>query len=139
MYGDHEPMIPEICEYIEERPVYFKKESKDHAKIYVHMNTTEFAEGLLMLDSQDDYTLEAKMRVVFRDIDWNVIDDLTQSFTLVVNAPEEANPCENAELVQAATKARNVYEVAFKTQLDDKEHEEVHIFIENALQTKFVD
>jgi hypothetical protein len=50
MYGHQEPIIPEICEYIDERPVYFKKSSNDHIKIYVHMNATEFAEGMLMLD-----------------------------------------------------------------------------------------
>jgi hypothetical protein len=81
------------------------------------------------------------MRFVFKDIDENVVESLTQAFTLVVkDAVQETNPCADAELESAATKARHVYEVVFNSQmLEEGVEEVVPIEIMNSLKTKFVD
>jgi hypothetical protein len=81
------------------------------------------------------------MRFVLKDKDLNVVDSLTQQFTLVVKDTVQAtNPCADAELESAATKARNVYEVVFNSQLlNDGVNEIVPIEIMNSLKTKFKD
>jgi hypothetical protein len=58
----------------------------------------------------------------------------------VKDAVQETNPCANAELVSASTKARNVHEVVFNGQmLEDNVPETVYIEIMDSLKTKFKD
>jgi hypothetical protein len=109
-------------------------------KIYVHLNTTEFDEGQLMYESTDPEQIMASMQVVFRDTEDAIVESLTQQFTLVVNNNVEVeNPCFTAELEQKSIKARDVYDIVFMSQLDDKEDEIVPLFIDKALETKFKD
>jgi hypothetical protein len=138
-YNTTEPDTME-CTFLWDEPVWFELESEQNARIFVHINTTEFAKGLLMYDLEGD-EISAPMRWVFRDIDKKVVDSLTQQFNLVVkDAVQETNPCADAELVSASTKARTVYEVVFNSEmLDSGVTEVVPIEIMNSLKTKFVD
>jgi hypothetical protein len=78
----------------------------------MHINTTEFAEGQIIYNEQSS-EITANFRVVFRDLEHNVVDSLTQTFTVIITDNEDEDPCAGAELELASAKARTVYEVVF--------------------------
>jgi hypothetical protein len=122
-----------FCDYksLEDEPVYFYKYDS-YASIYLHINTTEYAEGEILYD-QTDGTITAPFRVVFYTEDGTLVESLTQSFTIITTDNVDVDPCADAELELSSYSAVTVYEVVFG------EHDLMDISINNTLSAKFKD
>jgi hypothetical protein len=94
-----------FCDYkvLEDEPLYFYKYDT-YAFIYLHINTTEYAEGEILYD-QTDGTITAPFRVTFYTEEGVLVESLTQSFTIIVTDNMDEDPCAQAELVLSSYSA----------------------------------